>query len=239
MADVLTILSNFVFLVPMAQAIKKHRWTRAVIYASIILFSSMYHACNSFEGACVFHANFHRQLDFFFAQFVIPATALYIIIFPKEIQFLERILLILFAIAIVLVQVTVGEVFAAQLVITAIAFGCMVVYWSVYALWAWANEEEHYFPHYDWECFAWGLGLTGLSASLFATELQNHNLYWAVHSCWHSLAALGQYYLLCIRPAAPRYANMDRMIKTRAVSKWAKREMRIVHHTPHGREIKF
>ena len=195
----------------------------------------MYHACNSFEGHCVLNANFHRQLDFFFAQFVIPATALYIIIFPKEYAFLERILLILFAVSIIIVQATVGEVFMAQLGIVGVAFGIMLAYWIGYAIWSWAVKKTPNLPDYEWEYFAWGIALTGIASALFATELQNHNLYWAVHSCWHTLAAMGQYFILCIRPAAPRYANMDQMIREHVVGKWAKREMLLVHHTPHSR----
>jgi hypothetical protein len=232
MADVLTILSNFVFLVPAVKAFQLHRWTRGMIFLCIIVFSSLYHTCNSFEGACLFDAELHRKLDFFFAQFVIPATALYIIIFPKKWQFLERILLILFAIVIVIVQVTAGEVFYAQLLITAVAFAFMAAYWIGYCIWAHRTGQDHYFPPYEWECFTWGIALTGISASLYATELQNHTLYWAVHSCWHSLAAIGQYFILCIRPGADRYANMDRMIAEKGVSNWARRKMIFVHQTP-------
>lgn len=254
-ADVLTIISNFVFLVPMVEAFRRHRWTRAMIYASIIVFSSMYHACNSYRDRCVFDANFHRQLDFFFAQFVIPATALYIICFPHGWEFLERILLILFVVAIVLVQATMGEVFVAQLGITAVAFGFIVLYWVGYAIWKWMNKKKlgvsdndgdnkyRYLPDYHWEPFAWGIALTGVASALFATELQNHNLYWAVHACWHSLAAMGQYFILQIKQAAPRYANMDAVIQNKAVSRWAMHELEkdpshqhlLWHRTPKAR----
>lgn len=236
MAYILTVLSNFVFLVPTVEAVKQHRWTRACIYLGIVIFSSMYHMCNSFEGHCVFDAHFHRQLDFFFAQFVIPATALYIIIFPHDWLFLERFLLIGFAVGIVLIQVTAGEVFSAQLALVAAAFALMLLYWIGYAVWLWAvKKQKPDMPPYDWEYFFWGIALTAVASSLFATESQNHNFRWAIHSCWHALAAMGQYFILMIRPPAPRYANMDALIHDQVVSKWAHNEMRMIHHTPAGR----
>ena len=237
MAYILTVLSNYFFIVPTVTAFfKEYRWTRGCIYIAIMVFSSMYHVCNSFEGMCVFDAHFHRQLDFFFAQFVIPATALYIIIFPRNCLFLERFLFIAFAIGIVLIQVTAGEVFTAQLVLVAAAFALILVYWIAYATWKWGSQKQRpSLPDYDWENFYWGIALTAIASSLFATESQNPSFRWAIHSLWHALAALGQHFLLQIRPPAPRYANMDALIHNRVVSKWAHREMQLTHHTPIAR----
>lgn len=232
---VLTILSNLLFIIPMIEAFRRHRFTRAMLFLGVLVFSSMYHTCNSFYGACVFNANFHRQLDYFFAQFTIPATALYIIIFPESIQFLERILLIIFAVMVVILQSQMGEVMLGQLILVASAFGFILIYWFIYAIYQWAIKEKGpYFPNYDWDEFVWGIALTGVASSLFVIEAQGHNLRWATHSVWHALGAMGQFFILRIREPAPRYANMDALIREHVVGKWAHEHL-LVHHTPISR----
>jgi hypothetical protein len=44
------------------------RWTRFMHYASIIIFSSAYHACNSFPDHCVADPITLRYGDFLWAQ---------------------------------------------------------------------------------------------------------------------------------------------------------------------------
>jgi len=231
---VLTIISNAFFIIPTIEAFRKHRYTRAMLFIGVIVFSSMYHTCSSFYGACAFNAEFHRQLDYFFAQFTIPATALYIIIFPKEILFLERILLIIYAVLVVILQSQLGEVLLGQVILVASSFGFILLYWIVFALYQWIKTKDGpYFPKYDWEQFVWGLGLTAVASSLFVVEAEGPDARWATHSVWHVVGALGQFFILRIREKADRYANMDSLIRSRAVGKWAAK--RLNHHTPYSR----
>ena len=129
--EVLPILSNFVFLLPAAEAVYMRRWTRFMIYLLIIINSSMYHACSGFSNACAFDAITHRHLDFFFAQLIIPLTALYIIDFPEKWAFLERILIIAFAFVIFITQVLWGESNLIQIVLAIISLVIILVYWTI------------------------------------------------------------------------------------------------------------
>lgn len=233
---VLTIISNAFFIIPTIEAFRKHRYTRAMLYIGVIVFSSMYHTCSSFYGACAFNANFHRQLDYFFAQFTIPATALYIIIFPQEILFLERVLLIIYAVLVVILQSQLGEVLLGQLILVASSFGFIILYWGVYALYQWSHTKNGpYFPDYDWNQFVWGIGLTAVASSLFVVEAEGPDARWASHSIWHIVGALGQFFILRIREDAPRYANMDSLIRSHAVGRWAEKHLLLDHHTPESR----
>lgn len=230
----LTILSNLAFLLPFSEAFfYKHRYTRAMLYLGVIVFSSLYHTCNSFSNACVLNANALRQWDYFFAQFTIPATALYVIYFPKGWEALERVLLIVFAVTIAILQSTAGEGLVAQLSICAVAFGLILVYWVGYAVWELSQGKDPDLPPYDWENFGYGIALTGLASSLFVVEALNHNMRWSIHSVWHILGALGQFWILKIRAPAPKYAVMDAMIREEMERGQWKREgetKRKIHH---------
>jgi hypothetical protein len=179
-----------------------------MVYNLIIVASSMYHSCYFAPSSCVFDALIHRKFDFFFAQLVIPLSALSIVSFAPRVRFLERILIILFALAIWLTLVLIGESFYIQLALAGISFLIIFVYWGVYALYFYKKKKEWTFPAYRWNYLALGLGYTGVAASLFATQSQNHNFYWAVHSCWHMVAAFGQYFLLLSKVHKPKHPEL-------------------------------
>jgi hypothetical protein len=208
-ANVLLVYSNLAFLIPALQAVKLNRWTMAAVYVLMILASSFYHACTNWTGSCVLQASTLCKTDFFFAQLLIIMTALYIIQFTPHWAFLERWLIIAAAAALYVVEVTMNEPFAAQIIIAGIAFALIVAYWIGYACTARSRPGHRSFPPYDWEAFALGVGLTALACVLFATQIAWHLGYPWVHETWHTLAALGQFWILCTRKAAPRDAAMD------------------------------
>ena len=212
---VFLVLSNLAFLLPAVKSVQLHRWTRAFIYVLMIIASSMYHACNSFANACVFDPNTSRKLDFFFAQWIVVYTALYLIKFPPKWAFIERWLIIAFGVGIFVAEVFTDEPFLLQGIIAALAAFMIIVYWIVFAV-----EEQRCFvelgkgkgarlPRYDWSVLAQGFIITGLACTLFATQKRSHILYPYVHMIWHILAALAQYWILCCRDAAPRNAAID------------------------------
>lgn len=164
---------------------------RALIPLGILLMSSMYHSCNSFNGTCVFGAYTHRMLDFFFAQWLIVATGLLLVYFPYDYLYIDSLLIGASGIVIGLIQLQVGESFALQASIAAVTFAFIIIYWISYA----ASQKAFVFPPYDWENVYWGLACFGVACTLFVTEMQDYTMYWAVHPPWHILASFGYIFL--------------------------------------------
>ena len=208
--EVLLVYSNLAFLLPAIQAVDLHHWTLAAIYLLMILASSFYHACSCWSGNCVLPANILRKQDFFYAQLLIVITALYLIQFTPKWAFIERWLIIAAAVALFIVEVTMNEPFAAQVIIAGIAFALIVAYWIGYSA---TGPKGARFPPYDWESFALGVGLTAMACVLFATQREWHLGYPWVHPIWHTLAAFGQFFILRTRKPVPRNAAMDAPIK--------------------------
>ena len=204
--------SNAVVLIPSCASIYLHRWTRAALYFFMIFASSFYHACNSWPGHCVFEATTSRKIDFFFAQLLIPVTALYIIKFPVKYAFIERWLIMAFALGLFVVEVFSNEPFIVQLIVAFISLALVFAYWIVFAIQSRRAGGEARLPTYDWRAFLMGIAMTSLACGLFVTQKRWHLGYPWVHTIWHTLAALGQYYILCIRNEAPRNAVMDARI---------------------------
>ncbi len=210
--DVLLIISNIAFFAPAIKAHYLHRNTRAVIYTLMVFASSFYHACNSYTGLCLFPPNIQRKVDFFFAQWLIPLTALYVIKFSPDWYFLERWLIFLFAVAIFTVEVFYNEPFVLQLIIAGISLLLIIGYWVCFAICKAQSGEKPRIPKYDWGYFALGIIATAVACTLFTVQNSWHLGYWMVHSEWHVLAGLGQFFILCIRDGASPYANLDKDI---------------------------
>lgn len=207
--DVLLILSNLAFLIPFSRAVYYRRWTRAAIYFIIVFASGLYHCCDSYSNLCIFEFSTHHNLDFFFAELIIPLSALYLIYFTPGYFWIERWLIILFAIGIFVIQITLPGELYVQAIVSGIALFILVVYWIYF--------YNHYkrFPYYNWIDFLLFLSFTALSISLFSVQNIWHEGYWAVHSIWHISAAVGQTYLLSTRPITRgwlRYAALDKKI---------------------------
>jgi len=205
--NALMVASNAFFIIPCIKAVTLHTWTRAGLYFLMIFASSFYHA---------YYSAITRKTDFFFAQLLIPVTALYIVKFTRSVYFLERWLIMAFAVAIFLVEVVSDEPFWMQLVVAGASALIIAIYWLVYA----ARKGRWVLPPYDWDNFALGIALTATACSLYATQMEWHNGRAYIHSAWHALAALGQYFILCINPPKPRYAALDAPV-LREISKGA------------------
>lgn len=216
MADVLSVISNAFFLIPCAQAIVLRHWTRAVLYFFMALISSFYHVCNSWTGTCVLDATIHRKMDFFFAQLLIPVTALYIIKFKDWWCFLERVLIMFTALFLFVVEVVSDEPFIIQVIIAGASFTAIIVYWIGYACYMYKKTGKASIPEYDWEALVTAVGCTALACVLFATQRMWHQGYPWVHSVWHALAGMGQYWVLMTRPEkGPIYPVLDKRIYRR------------------------
>lgn len=189
MSYVLTVISNAWFIVPAALAITMYLWTRAWAYILMAFTSGSYHMCNSFN-LCLFEANIHRKLDFFYAQLLIPITALALISFSRNRAWIERWIILSFGFGLFIVEVLTDEPFEVQIVVAGISVLMLLIYWAVYAY------KYQKFPPYRWDAFASGFAVTALACVLFATQKNWHAGYPYIHSVWHLLAAAGQYWLL-------------------------------------------
>lgn len=206
--DVLTIISNAAFLLPAVESARRQRWTRACIYIFIIISSSIYHTCNSFMGQCAgIPPHVARGMDFFFAQLVIPLTALYVIDFPMELYWLERVLIFTFSFVIFLLMQYFESTLLLQMILAGISFALIFIYW----VWHWHTRNQT-LPNYKWHYFALGIGLTSLASALFVVEMILPSFYWAVHSIWHVDAAFGQYFLILTWPYMEERSVKGRLI---------------------------
>lgn len=207
--DVLTVISNAAFVLPAVEAARRRYWWRFCIYLLVLVSSSLYHTCNSFHGACAgLPPHVPREMDFFFAQLLIPLTALYIIWFPPDpLYWAEPVLIVASAFGIFLAEQYWESSLTMQLVLSGISFFLILLYWIIY------GTVYRELPRYHWDKFGLAIGLTALSTTLFVVEMMNPPFYWAIHSVWHVNAALAQYFLLLIWPKRP-----DEMISTRYVA---------------------
>jgi len=205
LADSLTIASNVAFIFPAAEAIERQYWFEAMIYLAVVLSSSLYHGCNSFANACIgLPPDVLRNCDFFWAQMCIPLIALYAIR-PWSNNWYAFKVVAIFSVGVALffAQRYWGNSVYVQMLVAGVSFGAIFLYWLLYALRQYRLTQEdgkprNYLPPYRWDYFTLGMGLSGVAVALFAAEMLNHELYWAIHSSWHVDAALGQFFLLCI-----------------------------------------
>jgi hypothetical protein len=207
--DIFTIVSNLAFLFPLEEAVEEQEWGPAIVYALIVLCSSLYHSCNSLANGCIgLSPDRLRNMDFFTAQLCIPIIALYAIrVWSDHWYAFKEISLALLTVALYFAQAYWGNSFYVQMLVAGLSFGAIFAYWGLYALRRWRKHQRpgagpvgHYLPKYNWYYFTFGISLSALAVSLYAAEMLDHRLYWATHSCWHLCAAFGQYWLLKIWP---------------------------------------
>lgn len=200
--DVFTVISNLAFLLPLVKAVQLERIFVAFVYLFQMLDSAAYHTCNSFGGICFgLSPLFWRHSDFFWAQFIPVFSTLNLIRFPSKPRgwiWVRPTIWVLAGVTIFMLQRWIGESTWLQFGIVGVSLGGLLLYWAIYAWLQWLRDRDQasLLPPYRWNNLAVGLSLSALASSLYVTEMQNHNLYWAIHSVWHVLAALGQYYLL-------------------------------------------
>jgi hypothetical protein len=207
MAESLLVISNLFFVVPMVLSVVLHHWTMTAAYFLSMVSSIFHHTCSAWDGACVLSPDLHRKLDFFFAQWLIALSALYLIMFAANYYFLQRWIIIAWAVGIFALEAVTNEAFIGQLIVGGISLSLLLLYWIGYAL------DKGGFPPYDLQALVMGLLLSGLACVLFATQMTWPGGYIWIHSVWHMLAAIGQAFLLSARPiAAPRNAAVDKRL---------------------------
>lgn len=216
--DVLTVLSNQWFLLPFGEAYWRGFIDMACVYLFIIISSSAYHTCNSFSGYCFgLPPHVLHHMDFFYAQFIIPQTALFIVHMPDSWRRFKRFLLLVIAFCIFLTLQFFDATLTLQIAIAGLSFAFIAVYW----MWYFATHNGR-LPPYRWGYFMLAIGLTSVSVSLFVVQMSMPSFYWAIHSAWHTLAAFSQYFLLQIWGPPPpadkvvleRYVPLNRSAAT-------------------------
>lgn len=245
--DIFTVLSNLAFIIPITKAWERDKLATLLVFAFQMVASMAYHSCNSFSGVC-FGLSPHllRDMDFFWAQYLIFLTSLNLILFPvssKAWRWTPPLLMAAAGTIIFFLQRWIGESTYLQFAIAAVSLGGLVVYWIIYAVYRWMEYDRDgpLLPPYRWHYLTYGLALSGMASSLYVAEMQNHEMYWAIHSVWHVAAALGQYFLLMawkkevvMNPQRAILLNQIPGIPSWIVKKHqpAGWRYRIVHNTP-------
>lgn len=196
-------LSNLAFLIPFVEAIRKYRWTRAFIYFLLVFASGLYHVCFASSAMCIFNHDTHQQLDFFLSYLLIPLSALYFVDFTLEWAFLERWLILTFALVIFLVHPITQHI---EYILLGVSLFIVFFYWIVYFL------KNNHFPPYQWG-YVCGSILFVLGSFVFFIW-QDYIGYDVSHTIWHILAAFGQFFILRIRKTDKRahYSALDTRI---------------------------
>lgn len=160
--------------------------------------SIFYHLCDSFN-VCLFTSAQHHHFDFFFAQLIIWSSGLYILHFGIYQEWIEWVLLGVGGIVIIILQITLPGELVVQAGIAGLSFVIIVFYWIIYAE---HYSPRHRIPTYYWPDFVVAIALTGAAIILFVVQNLAIIPYWIPHSLWHITAAVGQDYLLTIKPPA-------------------------------------
>jgi hypothetical protein len=137
-----------------------------------------------------------QRWDFFFAETLIVIAGLYLIHFSPEYGFIEWIMILLYLIVIFVLQIALpGELYVQAGLIGSIVI-ILVVYWFIFGI-----------PNYEWFSLAMGTIFLSLSAILFTYQVCYPEGYWAIHSLWHVLGALGITFIFYTKEPAKLYQN--------------------------------
>lgn len=219
-AEWLLVATNAFFIIPSIKAWSLEHTTYSILYFIMIFASSFHHACIGGIN-CVLPPTIARKTDFFFAQLLIPMSALYLIQVPQAYAKLKRVLIWFFMVALFVVEVFLDEPFWMQVVIVGVSIGMLVVYWIIYASYYALNVYRgpkdacggnclgFRFPPYNWLSLSLGFWLSIWAVCLFGPQGRWPGFYDLIHALWHTLAALGQYWILDSRKAAPAWALID------------------------------
>ena len=191
-------LSNLIFLVDSYIAFVYARYTRAFIYLAIVFASGSYHLCKSYVNACLFDYTVQRNIDFFFAEFVIPLTAFYLMDFGR-LAFLETWLILLTAVVLALIQISGHAGMMVHGAIAVTSASLLIGYWALTC----CRRVRYNFLY-----LFIGIFLTALGVILFTIQETWMDAYWALHSLWHVLVGLGQYFIIITKPPAKRWQNL-------------------------------
>lgn len=198
----LPIFSNFSFLLPATRAYKYGLGTRAFLYAFVALFgSTLYHICKGFPRACIWSLEMHHVMDFWSAELVIPISALRFIKFRAP--FIEK--WIIWTLVVVL-GITVSNSLSS-FVGQALIAGSSLVFVAIYVVW---HRVSHgYWPEYNLVNLTLGVALTVFSIVFFSTQDSWPGGYGYMHALWHFFGAIGQFFLIGIRPPEDPMLNLE------------------------------
>lgn len=199
--DVFTVVSNLFLLIPFITAVRKRRVLRYLILITEVFASGLYHLCDSFD-ICLFDFTSHHHLDFFFAQSLIILAAFYFVEFGFGYEWLEWVLIFVGLCVIVILQITLPGELYVQAGIAVLAFCVVAGYWILFGM-----------PEYDWNNVAIGVCLLSMSVMLFSAQQVYSPAYWAIHSLWHIVAAIGIDFIWRIKPKAFAFQAAANRIK--------------------------
>jgi len=196
-------------------AIKWYAWGHGIVplfFLGVLVWSSSYHACDSWTDACLF-SNYQllHDLDFWFAQMVVSLSLIHLIYWvsphpdiakPVGIPFLQTAFIFFFGLINALVIALTNSSTGGQVLTTGAAVLTVAIYWFVYVC------VYKHFPKYNWGDFLVGISFTGSSLLLFNLQNQVPEMYWIIHSLWHALGLCGAWYWASVMPLYPSWLNL-------------------------------
>jgi Protein of unknown function (DUF3522) len=204
--DIFTIITNFLLLIPAAEAWSqgfrgKHKNYFLLVVASIFFVetfvSLLYHLCKSFD-LCLGWGFFKWfEADHFFATSMIWLATVFLLYIPQWAQILLTALGMLIIACIL--GVTESLHMSAGTPIAVFATVALGLFLLVYLPW-FACFHQGRLPPYNWVPLCIATTLLTFSTTLFTIQNYWVGGYWAVHALWHSIAAFGWAYLLLVKP---------------------------------------
>lgn len=208
------IVSNYAFLPTIWRALQFRQYVRAFVFTGSLVSSSIYHLCKPENGVCLLPYHALGNFDFLFAILNMVITALYLVPFdavyinPTTRKYVGRgvtgaklirpsqrhieTLIILSYAFIIAVLLSLGFNGVIAFLVVGVTIVLVVTGATIYNYINW-----HIRPHFDWLDLIIAGTLLLAGATLFIVqEYMSHHVYWIIHSIWHVLAAVGQFYLL-------------------------------------------
>ena len=207
------VISNIAFLLPSLFALASNYYIQSAVYLTISFVSSLYHLCKedwidaAGDGGYCFILNFNQYhgYDMFFAQLTVPISFLYLVsfdaIYLKEKykntmilgnrKWLETLILYWFAFFNAFLVVSNNEyILTAAVLIISSGLTTALITMITYI------KYKLVVKFYTVEI------LLGFFFTFFAMSfmmLQEHvsnDLYWFIHSSWHIIGSIGQFFLI-------------------------------------------
>ena len=183
-----------------------------LIFISVFVNSSSYHACDSWSGFCMYSDyQVLHDLDFWSAQMTITVAALHLIYWvsphpdvaiPLGVPFLQSAFIFFFGFLNALVIILANSHELAQLATVGLALLTVVFYWIGYGI------RYKSFPKYNIPHLLLGLTLTGISLLLFNFQNAVPEMYWGIHGAWHCTGFCGAWYWASVMPMFPSWLNV-------------------------------
>lgn len=188
----LPIISNFPFALASNRALAYGLPFEAFLFMFVALFTSpLYHLCMGFPAACLWSVYKHHVVDFWSAELTIPVMSLRFVRF--RMPYLKLWIILVATVAIGFIVTGTESGLMNQAIIAGVSLGFVVLYL------VWHRLAHGYWPQYDLIQLALGIGFTSLGVCFFVVQEWWPPYYGYNHSYWHSLTAVGMYFLIGIR----------------------------------------